>query len=76
MRKYRRFVENLKGRAIAAAFWVCATPSRHRFFCLFLSPPDASIGHFARHGWRSENGTVTVLSRNDGGFSLILSERA
>jgi hypothetical protein len=44
-------------------------------FLSFLSPPDASIGRFARHGWRSENGTVTVLSRNDGGFSLILSER-
>jgi len=45
-------------------------------FFVFFSPPDASIGRFARHGWRSENGTVTVLSRNDGGFSLILSERA
>src|SRR4029077_6982188 len=45
-------------------------------FLSFLSPPDASIGRFARHGWRSENGTVTVLSRNDGGFSLILCERA
>jgi hypothetical protein len=76
MRKYRRFVENLKGRAIAAAFWVCATRSRRQFFLSFLSPPDASIGRFARHGWRPENGTVTVLSRNDGGFSLILSERA
>jgi hypothetical protein len=43
---------------------------------IFSPPPDASIGHFARHGWRSENGAVTVLSRNDGGFSLILSERA
>jgi hypothetical protein len=73
MRKYRRFVENLKGRAIAAAFWVCATRDAA---AIFSPPPDASIGHFARHGWRSENGAVTVLSRNDGGFSLILSERA
>jgi len=76
MRKYRRFVENLKGRAIAAALGVCATQPRRQFFCLFLSPPDASIGRFAPHGWRAENGAVTVLSRNDGGFSLILSERA
>jgi hypothetical protein len=45
-------------------------------FLSFLSPPDASLGHFTPRGWRSENGTVTVLSRNDGGFLLILSERA
>jgi hypothetical protein len=43
---------------------------------IFSPPPDASTGHFARRGLRPENGAVTVLSRNDGGFSLILSERA
>jgi hypothetical protein len=36
----------------------------------------ASIGHFAPLGFCFENGVVTVLSRNDGAFSLILSERA
>jgi len=32
MRKYRRFVENLKGSGIAAALWVCATRARRHFF--------------------------------------------
>jgi hypothetical protein len=73
MRKYRRFVENLKGSAVATAIWVCATRARRHFFSL---SPAASIGRFARHGFRIQNGAVTVLSRNDGDFSLILSERA
>jgi hypothetical protein len=42
----------------------------------FAPSPAASIGHFGRHGLRIQNGAVTVLSRNDGVFSLILSERA
>jgi hypothetical protein len=42
----------------------------------FSLSPAASIGRFARHGFDIQNGAVTVLSRNDGDFSLILSERA
>jgi hypothetical protein len=43
---------------------------------IFFAVTAASIGRFARHGFRIQNGAVTVLSRNDGDFSLILSERA
>jgi hypothetical protein len=60
-----------------------AQQSRRRFGCaqrqrgaIFRALPTASIGHFAPRGFRFENGAVTVLSRNDGAFSLILSERA
>jgi hypothetical protein len=41
----------------------------------FAPSPAASIGHFGRHGFRIPNGAVIVPSRNDGVFSLILSER-
>jgi len=42
----------------------------------FAPSPAASIGHFERHGFHIQNGGVTVPSRNDGDFLLILSERA
>jgi hypothetical protein len=43
---------------------------------LFGSSLGAAIGRFARRGFHFQNGAVTVPSRNDGDFSLILSERA
>ena len=73
MRKYRRFVENLKGSSDrGGALGVCNARSGQ----FFAPSPAASIGHFGRHGLRIQNGAVTVPSRNDGVFSLILSERA
>jgi hypothetical protein len=42
----------------------------------FAPSPVASIGHFGRRGFQVQNGAVIVPSRNDGDFSLILSESA
>jgi hypothetical protein len=73
MRKYRRFVENLKD------------DDRHRRHLLvrnvpppsFLARPLAdTIGQFASRNFFRLNGGVTVLSRSDGAFLLIPSERA
>jgi hypothetical protein len=73
MRKYRRFVENLKdaGRRHGHAHVRNVLPRS------FLARPLAdTIGHFARRGFSPLNGGVTVLSRSDGAFLLIPSERA
>jgi hypothetical protein len=43
---------------------------------VFLLSPAVAIMRFTRHGFHIQNGAVTVPSRNDGDFSLILSERA
>jgi hypothetical protein len=68
MQKYRRFAGNLKA--------VCASGVRNARSEEFFAPsPAASIGHFGRHGFHIQTGGVTVPSRNDGAFSLILSER-
>ncbi len=73
MRKYRRFVGNLKWRSSRGG----DLGVRNANAAQFLEPwRAASIGHFAPRGFCFENGAVTVLSRNDGAFSLILSERA
>jgi hypothetical protein len=73
MRKYRRFEENLKGSSVPSGLWGVCNASLGQFF----EPlPAAAIGHFGRHGFRFQNGAVTVLSRNGGVFPLILSERA
>jgi hypothetical protein len=69
MQKYRRFAGNLKASDASGVRNV-------RSGQFFAPPPAASIGRFARRGFHFQNGAVTLLSRNDGDFSLILSERA
>jgi hypothetical protein len=44
MRKYRRFVENLKGRALGAAIWVCATRAQGNFLRRRRSPRSGISG--------------------------------
>jgi hypothetical protein len=69
MQKYRRFAGNLKAPSASGVRNAVATP-------IFCAVAAVRIGHFGRHGFHIQNGAVTVPSRNDGDFLLILSERA
>ena len=51
----------------------CAQRALRANFCAVAGRLDRAFG---QHGFHIQNGAVTVPSRNDGAFLLILSERA
>jgi len=51
----------------------CVQRALGAIFCAVAGRLDRAFG---RHGFHIQNGAVTIPSRNDGAFSLILSERA